>query len=101
MKKVLLIVLGVCLVGALAQAAEGDKKGGKGQGNRAKMLEKYDKNSDGKLDETEKEAAKKDQEAARLKKFDKNGDGKLDDAEKEAAKAARKKPAEPAKENKN
>lgn len=101
MKKLLLIAVGVCLSGVLVQAAEGGKEGGKGEGGRAKLLEKYDKNKDGKLDESEKEALKKDRQAEMLKKYDKNGDGKLDDAEKEAAKAARKRPDAPAKEKTN
>lgn len=78
-------------------AGEG-KKGHKGDGHRkAAMLKKFDKNGDGKLDDSEKEAAKtamKERREERHKKilarFDKNGDGKLDDAEKAAAKAARK-----------
>jgi Ca2+-binding EF-hand superfamily protein len=68
----------------------------------AEMLKRFDKNGDGKLDETEKTAAKeynrtqqteggkKAGERLRKKavaKYDKNGDGKLDQAEKEAARA--------------
>ena len=49
-----------------------------------------DKNANGKLDDEEKAAMKKDREAA-IKKYDKNGDGKLDDAEKAAQKEDAKK----------
>ena len=62
------------------------------------MLEKFDANKDGQLDDAEKAAAKADFEAKRaemkaafekkmLEKFDANKDGQLDDAEKAAAKA--------------
>jgi tellurite resistance protein len=63
------------------------------------MKKKFDVNSDGKLDETERqamrEAMKNNPEfqkmrEERMKKFDANGDGKLDDAEKAAAEAAMK-----------
>ena len=88
MKKLLVIALGLALTGVFVQADEGDKKPAKPAGDaRGEALKKYDKDGDGKLDETEKAAAKKDRDAERIKKYDKNGDGKLDDAEKEAAKA--------------
>ena len=78
------------------------------------MLEKYDKNKDGKLDDAERAELQKDREVARkerqaemLKKYDKNGDGKLDDAErtlareeyrkKQPAPVEKKAPAEPKK----
>ena len=65
---------------------------GKGGDHKAKFLAKFDKNGDGKLDDTEKAAARQAHEERRKAaqaKFDKNGDGKLDDAEKAAAKQAR------------
>ncbi|MFH1066621.1 MAG: hypothetical protein V1746_01790, partial [bacterium] len=53
------------------------------------ILEKYDKNKDGKLDDDEKAAMEKARQERRaklqnrmLKKYDKNKDGKLDDDEK-------------------
>ena len=90
MKKLFVLTLGVCLRGLVSANAE-DKKEGKGEKHEipAKVLEKYDKNKDGKLDDSEKEAMKQDRKEA-LKKFDKNGDGKLDDSEKAAAKEAAK-----------
>ncbi len=65
---------------------------------RKMMLEKFDANKDGQLDDAEKAAAKAEFEAKRaemkaafekkmLEKFDANKDGQLDDAEKAAAKA--------------
>ena len=57
-----------------------------------KLLEKFDKDGDGKLSDEEKAAARKAMEASRraemLKKFDKDGDGKLSDEEKAAARKA-------------
>ena len=71
----------------------------------AAILEKFDKDGDGKLNDEEMAAAKKAQSGKRervkqadvIKEFDKDGDGKLNEAEKAAAKAAakeRKKKAE-------
>ena len=63
--------------------------GGKGGGQfREKLLEKFDTNHDGKLDDTEKAAMKEALKAKILAKFDTNHDGKLDDTEKAAMKAA-------------
>lgn len=79
--------LGLGLVAALAVPAiaaawpEGD-------GPRAKMVEKFDANHDGKLDDTERAAMRQEFEARHaerkaemLAKFDANKDGTLDDAE--------------------
>ena len=64
----------------------------------AKLLKKFDKDGDGKLNEAERSAlvafrkengAKtKARRAELLKKFDKNGDGKLDKTERQAARKA-------------
>jgi Ca2+-binding EF-hand superfamily protein len=98
MKKILLIALSLSLTGVLAFAADGEKKGTpKRENPRDKMLEKYDKNGDGKLDASEREAWRKDREAEVIKKYDKNGDGKLDQSEREAARAERRKTEEEAK----
>lgn len=53
----------------------------------APLLAKYDKNKDGKLDESEREALRKDKQAEQkevLKKYDKDNDGKLDAKERAA-----------------
>jgi hypothetical protein len=58
---------------------------------KAKMLQKYDTNGDGKLDDTERAAMRADRQAKRearkekmLQKFDTNGDGKLEPSERAA-----------------
>ena len=98
MKKSLVIALTLCLAGLVASAADAEKKDKKTDKVRAKVLEKYDKNANGKLDDDERQAMRKERRAenaaAALKKFDKNGDGKLDASEREAAKAERRKAAE-------
>src|SRR5215212_7713822 len=98
MKKSLVIALTLCVASLVAFAADGEKKDKKADKPHAKVLEKYDKNGNGKLDDDEREAMRKERRsenaAAALKKFDKNGDGKLDAGEREAAKADRRKPAD-------
>src|SRR5215212_55783 len=93
MKKSLVIALTLCVASLVAFAADGEKKDKKADKPRAKVLEKYDKNGNGKLDDDEREAMRKERRsengAAALKKLDKNGDGKLDAGEREAAKADR------------
>ena len=91
MSRVLAIALGLGLSGFSLQAADNPKPESdpKGQAIPArKGWEKYDKNGDGKLDESEREAMKevlaKDREARRkefIAKYDKNKDGKLDEDE--------------------
>ena len=100
MKKTLVIGLTLGLAGAVF-AADGEKKAEKRENPRDKMLEKYDKNKDGKLDQAEREEWRKDREAEVVKKFDKNGDGKLDESEREAARAERRKAGEDAKPKEN
>jgi len=55
------------------------------------VIQKFDKNGDGKLDDAERadlraafKAKRAEHRAAMLSRFDKNGDGKLDDAERTA-----------------
>ena len=66
----------------------------------AELLQQYDRNHDGKLDEDEMAAARTggrkagdapagEKRKKMLKLFDKNGDGKLDDTERAAAEKAR------------
>ena len=87
MKMRLVIALSLCLAGA-AFAADGEKKGAKPETPRDEVIKKYDKNKDGKLDQSEREEWRKDREADNVKKHDKNGDGKLDQSEREAARKA-------------
>lgn len=54
-------------------------------------LQKYDKNGDGKLDETERRDFQKERQSEMMKKYDKNGDGKLDETERQALIEDRKK----------
>lgn len=88
MKKLILCTMVLALFGGLAakaaDAPEGKKK------IEEFMLKKYDKNGDGKLDDEEKAAMKKDREE-QVKKYDKNGDGKLDEEERAAMRADLKK----------
>jgi Ca2+-binding EF-hand superfamily protein len=99
---ILLASLAVAVLAAwstpLLAADDAAGKGDKGGAFRAKLLEKFDTNGDGKLDDQERAAARdafkekiaKFKEALKgkiLKKLDTNGDGKLDDKERSAAKA--------------
>ncbi|MST94162.1 MAG: hypothetical protein EXS33_02625 [Pedosphaera sp.] len=82
MKKIALFSLVSALllvVGLNTNAAAKAARGGK---IKAEVLDKFDTNKDGKLDETERAAMEKD--ADMIKKYDKNGDGKLDGTEKAA-----------------
>src|SRR5438093_2212209 len=83
MKNILAITLGLSLSGLLAPAADNEPKPTV-PSSREEILKKYDKNGDGKLDEEERAALRKDREADLLKKYDKNGDGKLDENERQA-----------------
>ena len=97
MKKLAKLVAAVAAVGVLAGAGVASAGGfGEGGGRREKMLQKFDKNSDGKLDDAEKLAMMKAREekfAAKKKeligKYDANKDGALDDGERSKAKSER------------
>jgi Ca2+-binding EF-hand superfamily protein len=72
--------------------ASGDKPPGQ---HKQEMLQRFDKDGDGKLNDEEKAAAKAamqqrqgDMREEALKRFDANGDGKLDDAERATAQEA-------------
>jgi hypothetical protein len=70
MKKLVLMTLSLCLLAGtpmLARAAEEPAKKAKRADKpaREEMLKKYDKNGDGKLDESEKAAMKEDRKKAR------------------------------------
>jgi len=83
MKSKLILLTSGLLVALLsvASAEEPGKKKGKGkdrEDRRAKMLEQFDTDGDGKLNEEERKAAKEAREAERIKRFkaadtDKNG----------------------------
>ncbi|HMJ67058.1 MAG TPA: hypothetical protein VK615_17070 [Candidatus Binatia bacterium] len=83
--KSLVLIVSLCICGAVAFGAEADKKE-----KRSKQIEKYDTNKDGKLDKSERQAMRKDRESD-LKKYDKDGDGKLDKSERKAARADQRK----------
>lgn len=114
MKKYVALALALLVAPAFAQEAdapkkpEGDRKARMEQ-HRAKMLEKYDKDGDGKLSESEREAMRKDnprgqrgnrgpggeeRRAKMLEKYDKDGDGKLSEDERKAMMEDRKKARE-------
>ena len=57
---------------------------------RARLLEKFDKDGDGKLSEDERAAARNERQEQRLEKFDADGDGKLSETEERAARTQRK-----------
>ena len=57
---------------------------------RAGLIQKFDKDGDGKLNEEERAAMREEMRKNREKAFDKNGDGKLDDTERAAMQEARK-----------
>ena len=96
MKKLLSITLGLCVLGLInSQAADEPKKEGKevrGRKVPEAMLKKYDKNNDGKLDDSEREAMREDRKKE-MKKYDTNSDGKLDDTERAAMREDLKKQA--------
>lgn len=89
MKKILIVVAGLCFTIMAVKAAEAEPKTPPAS-KPSKFREKYDKNRDGKIDDAERQAWLDDMKAEMLKKWDKNGDGKLDEAEKAAAKAEEK-----------
>lgn len=54
------------------------------EARKTEMLAKYDKDGDGQLSEEERKAAAADRKAAAIKRFDNDGDGQLSDDEKKA-----------------
>ena len=98
MKTNTLIVIAAAIGLSGAAYAEEGKKERPPHKLPPEILEKFDKDGDGKLNEEEREAAKAargEMEANRKKemlaKFDKDGDGKLSEEEKKAAHEAMKK----------
>ena len=98
MKTKSLIVMAAAFGFAGAAYAEEGKPHPPHRNLPAEILEKFDKDGDGKLNEEERQAAKANREemmkarkAEMLKKFDTDGDGKLSEEEEAAMKAERKK----------
>ena len=87
--KIAAAVVGAAVLTAGAALAVAGDENGKGRGrrgfHRAEMLEKYDANKDGKLDDNEREAARAARKAEMLQRFDTDKDGELSDSEREAA----------------
>jgi hypothetical protein len=85
--KVALVLCGSLLVGGVGLAAAQGMKGSgdaqaqkqdwkaKREERKLKMLEKYDTNKDGKLDEAERAVMKNDRAEIQFKKLDKDGNG--------------------------
>ena len=89
-RKITAVVVGVAIASAGAAYVVAQDEGGRGhgpRGDRGAMLERFDADKDGKLDEQEREAAREARKAEMLQRFDTDKDGKLSDAEREAAKA--------------
>ena len=92
-KTILTLLLSALATSLTAAPPEGGKgkPGGDRRGPPPQIIEKFDKDGDGKLNEEEKQAAKAEMDKRRdeaIKKFDKDGDGKLNEAERlEAFKA--------------
>jgi hypothetical protein len=86
-------MLAAVLVGSMAVAGVTfAKEGGGGRSLPPELLQKYDANKNGTLEDTERVAMKADfmkQRAERMAQYDTNKDGKLDDAERQAAHKAR------------
>jgi len=85
--RIALALAGSLIVG-VAGVAMAHPGSGEGSGDKAALLQKYDTNKDGKLDDQERSVMRADFEAKRsemkaqmLAKYDTNKDGKLDDAE--------------------
>ena len=81
MRKLCLITICFC---ALGLALPSSVLAGKADGKKAKLIAKYDKNSNGVLEADEKQAMRDDyakDKEGELKAFDKDGDGKLSDEE--------------------
>jgi len=78
----------IAVLAGLAMAS-GNPEEGKGKKHRGhavikQLIEKFDKDGDGKLDEEERKAAGAARKAEFLKKFDKDGDGKIGPEERKA-----------------
>ncbi|WP_018970073.1 hypothetical protein [Rubritalea marina] len=93
MKKtsIILTLAAIAMPWAAHAQDENNQKQRNGKKMRAKLIEQFDADGDGKLDETERAAAKsamKERRAEFIARHDTDGDGKLSDEEKQAAKEA-------------
>ncbi len=95
--KTSLILATLLFVPVLSHAEDAPDAAVPGAKLRKHLMEKFDADKDGKLSDTEREAAKAafkekggEMHAKILEKFDADKDGKLSDTEREAAKAAMK-----------
>lgn len=94
MKKFVMFVALMAALVVVADAAwakPGGRGRGRGRGHKLppEVLEKYDTNKDGKLDETERAAMREARHQEMLDEFDADGDGTLNEAEKAKAREAR------------
>ncbi|MHC4667725.1 MAG: EF-hand domain-containing protein [Planctomycetota bacterium] len=71
------------LLAAQAVAQDSDDR----EARRAELIQKYDANGDGQLDETERAKLREDRRAKILEEFDTDGDGQLGQEERQAAHA--------------
>lgn len=89
----IVVAIATCAI-ANAEPPKGEgKPKGPREGGRPvpkELLEKFDKDGDGKLSAEERKAAMEARQAEMLAKFDKDGDGKLNEEERKAAMEARK-----------
>jgi hypothetical protein len=98
MKYAITTTLALALAGSLAAAprgGDGAKPERERRGPPPEIVEKFDKDGDGKLNEEERKAAMQarreragQMREKMLEKFDTNGDGKLDEGEREAMRKA-------------
>jgi hypothetical protein len=82
----ILTVAGMALSATASHAQEAER-GGRGQG-RAKLLEKFDTNGDGKVDATERKEIRGAMKNKAIDRFDSDQDGALSADERGQAKAA-------------
>src|SRR5918994_3047054 len=90
--KIAAAVVGAAVVASgAAYAVAGDGGGHRHgrRGDKGAMLERFDTNKDGKLDDQEREAAREARKAEMLQRFDTDKDGTLSESEREAARAER------------
>jgi len=82
----LTLIAAIAVLAGLAAASGNPEEGRKHRGHPGikQLIEKFDKDGDGKLNAEERKAAGAARKAEFLKKFDKDGDGKISPEEKKA-----------------